>query len=47
MEPIRDKFIELKNDKSFLNKILKDGVYKAREKSNPIIDEVKSIVGLG
>ena len=47
MEPIRDKFIELKNDKLFLNKILKDGMYKAREKSNPIIDEVKSIVGLG
>ena len=47
MEPIRDKFIELKNDKSFLNKILKDGMYKAREKSNPIIGEVKSIVGLG
>ena len=47
MEPIRDKFIELKNDKLFLNKILKDGMYKAREKSNPIIGEVKSIVGLG
>ncbi len=47
MEPIRLRFKELKNDKTYLNKILHDGMIKAKEKSDPIINEVKSIVGLG
>ena len=47
MEPIRLRFKELKNDKTYLNKILHDGMLKAKEKSDPIINEVKSIVGLG
>jgi len=47
MEPIRDKFFELKNNKDYLNKILNEGMIKAKEKSDPVIKEVKSIVGLG
>ena len=47
MEPIRFRFKELKNDKIYLKKILYDGMLKAKEKSDPIINEVKSIVGLG
>ena len=47
MEPIRIRFKELKNDKTYLKKILHDGMLKAKEKSDPIINEVKSIVGLG
>ena len=47
MEPIRIRFKELKNDKTYLKKILNDGMLKAKEKSDPIINEVKSIVGLG
>ena len=47
MEPIRLRFKELKNDKTYLKKILHDGMIKAKEKSDPIINEVKSIVGLG
>jgi len=47
MEPIRDKFFKLKNDKDYLNAILNEGMGKAREKSDPVIREVKSIVGLG
>ena len=47
MEPIRLRFKELKNDKIYLKKILHDGMLKAKEKSDPIINEVKSIVGLG
>ena len=47
MEPIRFRFKELKNDKTYLKKILHDGMLKAKEKSDPIINEVKSIVGLG
>tara|TARA_B100000029_G_scaffold432391_1_gene444520 strand:- start:124 stop:1146 length:1023 start_codon:yes stop_codon:yes gene_type:complete len=46
MEPIRDKFFELKNNKDYLNKILNEGMIKAKEKSDPVIKEVKSIVGL-
>ena len=45
--PIRDKFLELKDDKTYLKEILHNGMIKAREKSDPIIEEVKSIVGLG
>ena len=45
--PIRDKFLELKDDKTYLKQILHNGMIKAREKSDPIIEEVKSIVGLG
>ena len=47
MEPIRDKFFELKNNKDYLNEILNEGMIKAKEKSDPVIREVKSIVGLG
>tara|TARA_E500000331_G_scaffold254688_1_gene245188 strand:- start:90 stop:1097 length:1008 start_codon:yes stop_codon:yes gene_type:complete len=47
MEPIRLRFKELKNDKTYLKKILYDGMLKAKKKSDPIINEVKSIVGLG
>ena len=47
MEPIRDKFFEFKNNKDYLNKILNEGMIKAKEKSDPVIKEVKSIVGLG
>ena len=47
MEPIRLRFKALKNDKTYLKKILHDGMLKAKEKSDPIINEVKSIVGLG
>ena len=47
MEPIRLRFKELKNEKTYLKKILHDGMLKAKEKSDPIINEVKSIVGLG
>ena len=45
--PIRDKFLELKDDKTYLKEILHNGMIKAKEKSDPIIEEVKSIVGLG
>ena len=47
MEPIRLRFKELKNDKTYLKKILHDGMLKAKKKSDPIINEVKSIIGLG
>ena len=38
---------ELKNNKDYLNEILNEGMIKAKEKSDPVIREVKSIVGLG
>ena len=38
---------KIKDDKTYLKEILQNGMIKAREKSDPIIEEVKSIVGLG
>tara|TARA_B100000700_G_scaffold149144_1_gene165948 strand:- start:3597 stop:4616 length:1020 start_codon:yes stop_codon:yes gene_type:complete len=45
--PIRDKFLELRDDKTYLGQILNNGMLKAKQKSDPIIKEVKSLVGLG
>ena len=36
IEPIRARFKELKNDKTYLKKILHDGMLKAKEKRTPI-----------
>ncbi|MBI71842.1 MAG: tryptophan--tRNA ligase [Gemmatimonadetes bacterium] len=47
MGPIRDEFIRLKADKSFIVKVLDEGRERAAEKSTPVISEVKLIVGLG
>ena len=43
--PIGEKIIELKNDKSYLFKVLKTGSDKAKEISDRNLNKIKEIVG--
>lgn len=47
MGPVRDEFIRLKADRSYIVKVLDEGRQRALEKSSPVISKVKLIVGLG
>lgn len=44
--PIRIKFIELKEDKSFIKKVLSEGEKKTQEISDKTMDEVRTLMGL-
>ena len=47
IEPIREEFIKLKKERKYITDILDKGRIKAKEKSDPILNQIKSIVGLG
>ena len=47
IEPIREEFIKLKKERKYITDILDKGRSKAKEKSDPILNQIKSIVGLG
>jgi len=47
IEPIREEFIRLKKERKYITDILDKGRIKAKEKSDPILNQIKSIVGLG
>ena len=47
IEPIREEFIKLKEERKYITDILDNGRIKAKEKSDPILNQIKSIVGLG
>jgi tryptophanyl-tRNA synthetase len=47
IEPIREEFIKLKKERKYITNILDKGRIKAKEKSDPILNQIKSIVGLG
>ncbi|MFL2833857.1 MAG: tryptophan--tRNA ligase [Alphaproteobacteria bacterium] len=47
IEPIREEFIKLKKEREYITDILDKGRIKAKEKSDPILNQIKSIVGLG
>jgi tryptophanyl-tRNA synthetase len=45
IEPLRDNMIRILNDELYLLSILKNGAEQAQEKSAPIIQETKKIIG--
>ena len=45
--PIREKFMELSNNKKFIEEILKSGAEKVRLQTVPALKEVKKLVGIG
>jgi len=47
IQPIREEFKRLKKEKIYITNILDEGRAKAKEKSDPILNQIKSIVGLG
>ena len=44
--PIREKFMELSNNKKFIEEILKSGAEKVRLQTVPALEEVKKLVGI-
>ena len=44
--PIREKFLELSNNKKFIEEILKSGAERARSHTAPALKEVKKLVGI-
>ena len=44
--PIREKFMELSNNKKFIEEILKSGAEKVRLQTVPALKEVKKLVGI-
>ena len=44
--PIREKFVELSNNKKFIEEILKSGAEKVRLQTVPALKEVKKLVGI-
>lgn len=46
IKPIREKTIAFKEDKSFIQKILKSGKDKARESASKTIDEARKMMGI-
>ena len=44
--PIREKFLELSNNKKFIEEILKSGAEKVRLQTVPALKEVKKLVGI-
>ena len=47
IEPIREEFIKIKKERKYITDILDKGRISAKEKSDPILNQIKSIVGLG
>jgi hypothetical protein len=47
MGPVRDEFLRLIADKSYIVKVLNEGRERAVQKSAPVISEAKVIMGLG
>lgn len=47
MGPVRDDFLRLKADKSYIVKVLNEGRERAVQKSAPVVSEAKAIMGLG
>ena len=45
--PIREKFMELSNNKKYIEEILKSGAEKVRSHTIPALKEVKKLVGIG
>ena len=46
LQPIREKFMELSNNKKFIEEILKSGAEKVRLQTVPALKEVKKLVGI-
>lgn len=46
IQPIREKILDISNNKEFLNKTAKTGAEKARENAVKTVKEVRSIIGL-
>ena len=44
--PIREKFMDLSNNKKFIEEILKSGAEKVRSHTVPALKEVKKLVGI-
>ena len=44
--PIREKFMDLSNNKKFIEEILKSGAEKVRSRTVPALKEVKKLVGI-
>ena len=44
--PIREKFMELSNNKKFIEEILQSGAKKVRSHTLPALKEVKKLVGI-
>ena len=44
--PIREKFLELSNNKKFIEEILKSGAERVRSHTAPALKEVKKLVGI-
>ena len=44
--PIREKFMELSNNKKFIEEILKSGAERVRLHTAPALKEVKKLVGI-
>ncbi len=47
MGPVRDEFLRLIADKSYIVKVVNEGRERAVQKSAPVISEAKVIMGLG
>jgi tryptophanyl-tRNA synthetase len=47
LEPIRLELLKIEADKSYIRDVLSNGSYKAIEKSEKTIKEIKNIIGLG
>ena len=47
LEPIRLELLKIEADKSYIRDVLSNGSYKAIEKSEKTIKEIKDIIGLG
>ena len=46
LQPIREKFMELSNNKKFIEEILKSGAERVRLQTVPALKEVKKLVGI-
>ncbi|XP_033029359.1 tryptophan--tRNA ligase, mitochondrial isoform X2 [Lacerta agilis] len=46
LAPIRSEFVRLKEDRSYLEKVLWTGAEKAKELATPVYSEIKRLVGL-
>lgn len=43
--PLRERIIELQNDDAYLNKVLKEGAERARERADKTLKDVRELVG--
>ena len=47
LSPIRDRYMELINDKPYIDEVLKEGAFKANEIVSQKIDFIRNAIGLG